>query len=306
LEEDRKIQVGTSVRAEGSTGADILRRIADDLRLLIELSVEEPDGYLDKWLDHFRSRSPVNCWEKKGCGKDDCPAFGKEDVRCWLVAGTMCGGEVRGEFAKKFEDCTKCDVYQEAVFKDAITEIYEHLLTLTTTLRQNMKKLRTMAVRDPLTGLYNRHYFNETISHEIKTAERHGRELSVIVVDINNFKKINDTYGHLHGDGVLTECARILTDVARESDIVCRFGGDEFIIVTPEVGCDDAHPLTDRIEKELDRWNELYGSDDYELSFSFGCANFIHGSEFHDVIREADQMMYKDKQKRTRTNGKPL
>jgi diguanylate cyclase (GGDEF)-like protein len=287
-----------SERTGEQKGADVLQRIADDLRLLIELSVEEPEGYLDTWLEHFKRQSPVRCWEKKGCGKDDCPAFAKEDVRCWLVAGTMCGEQAKGEFAKKFESCTKCDVYQEAVFADAVTEIYEHLLTLTTTLKHNMKKLHTMAVRDPLTGLYNRHYFNETISREIKTAERHGRELSVIVVDINDFKRINDKYGHLHGDGVLIECARILSEVTRDSDIVCRFGGDEFIIVTPEVGCDEYHPLTERIEKELVKWNETYGSDDYELSFSFGCANFIHGSDFHDVIGEADLMMYKDKQKR--------
>jgi len=298
LGDDGKYPYAQSGCADNATVDNILRKIAGDLRLLIELSISEPEGYLDKWLEHFKGNNPIRCWERKGCGKEDCPAFHKEDMRCWLVAGTMCGGKVTGEFAKKFESCTQCDVYQETVFTDAVTEIYEHLLTLTTNLKVNVSKLRDMAIRDPLTGLYNRHYFNETITREIKSAERHGKKLSIIMVDINDFKKINDTYGHLHGDGVLMECAKILMDVSRETDIVCRFGGDEFIIVTPEVGCDDSHPLIARIDETLKEWNENFGSEDYELSFSFGCANFIEGSELHAIIMEADHMMYRDKKKR--------
>jgi len=278
--------------------SEALRRIAEDLRLLIELSVEEPDGYLDKWLERFRLQNPVRCWEKKGCGRLGCPAYGNPDSRCWLIAGTMCGGEVKGDFAKKFSDCTMCDVYEEAVLGDAVTEIYEHLVTLTTNLKQSVHRLRTMAVRDPLTGLYNRNYFNETISREIKAVERYGRALSIIIVDIDNFKRINDTYGHLHGDGVLRECAGILQWMARSSDIVCRFGGDEFLVVTPEVACDEDHPLVERIEAALAEWNESYGSAGYELSFSFGCANFSDGRELHEVIMEADRKMFEDKRRR--------
>jgi diguanylate cyclase (GGDEF)-like protein len=306
LGEEEKRQPGTGECSEDLAGAKILRRIADDLRYLIELSVEEPEGYLDKWLEHIRGQNPINCWERKKCGRNGCPAYENTDSRCWLIAGTMCGGEVRGEFAKKFGNCTKCDVYQDAVFVDAITEIYEHLLTLTTNLKQNVQKLRNMAIRDPLTELYNRHYFNETITREIKAVERYDREISVIILDINNFKQINDTYGHLHGDGVLKACADILAKVVRTSDIVCRFGGDEFLIVTPEVECNGAHPLVGRIEEALAEWNETYERVGYDkLSFSYGCANYLHGGELLDVIREADRLMYIDKQKKAsvRNNG---
>jgi diguanylate cyclase (GGDEF)-like protein len=207
----------------------------------------------------------------------------------------MCGGKVQGEFALKYKSCTECDVYRDAVFSDPAVEIYEHLVTLVHSLRATQDRLKTMATRDLLTGLYNRNYFNETIAREIARARRHRENISVIMIDIDNFKQINDTYGHLHGDGVLRECAGILTRAVRTSDILCRFGGDEFLIITPERDCSRNEIVVGRINSLLDEWNRDFGSADYQLSLSIGCAVWRQEGDLLSVVGEADKRMYEQK-----------
>ncbi len=95
-----------------------LRNLSHDLRLFIELSLRETDAAWEEWLKLILKESDVKCWEKKNCSKKDCPVYFNPYMRCWLTAGTMCGGKAQGEFAVKYKSCTECDVYQEAVFKD--------------------------------------------------------------------------------------------------------------------------------------------------------------------------------------------
>lgn len=162
-------------------------------------------------------------------------------------------------------------------------------------LRSSYDHYRTLATRDSLTGLYNRHYFNEIIYKEIERAKRYGQKLSIVTVDIDNFKHMNDTYGHQHGDGVLRECASILNRAIRSSDILCRFGGDEFMIVTPETDCTANNALISRINRYVSEWNEHMSSPGYELSLSMGCAVWEHGKDLMAVMREADILMYEEK-----------
>jgi diguanylate cyclase (GGDEF)-like protein len=286
--------------------AESLRQIAHDIRLFVELSLHEDDAKWEDWLPLVVKELGVKCWEKKKCAKEGCPAYKNTKVRCWLVAGTMCGGKVQGEFALKYKSCTECDVYQESVFVSPITEIYEHLITLVHNLKTTQDRLKTMATRDLLTGLYNRNYFNETITREIEKAKRYGENLSIIMIDIDKFKYINDTYGHLHGDGILKECASILRKAVRGSDILCRFGGDEFVIVTPETDCRGNNAVVSRINGFISKWNEEYSSPGYELSFSIGCSILKKGKNLLDALHEADILMYENKRKKTmKRNGKP-
>jgi len=275
-----------------------LKKIADDIRVFIELSLHETDASWEEWLQRVIQESEVNCWERKDCARKDCPAYMNTSARCWLTAGTMCGGKVQGEFALKYKNCQECDVYQELAFKNPVAEIYEHLITLVHSLKATQDKLKTMATRDLLTGLYNRNYFNETINREIERARRNREDLSVIIIDIDKFKQINDTYGHLHGDGVLKECANILSSAARKSDILCRFGGDEFLIITPKRGCSDNDALISRIKRNVSQWNNEYGSADYKLSLSMGCSACHKDRSLLEAISEADKMMYENKKKK--------
>jgi diguanylate cyclase (GGDEF)-like protein len=183
----------------------------------------------------------------------------------------------------------------DLLYKTLVSEIYDHLTILVQSLKSSQEKYRHLATRDLLTGLYNRYYFNETIVRDIEKAKREDERLSFIVLDINDFKKINDTFGHLHGDGVLKECAAILKRSVRKSDFLCRYGGDEFVIVTPATECESNDELMGRIRENLDNWNRQYASIGYDLSFSMGCAVWEKGLDLMDVMHEADQAMYEDK-----------
>lgn len=273
-----------------------LRSLADDIRMFIEISLHDDDFDLEKWLFSISHATPIRCWEIKHCSKTSCPAYKNENVRCWLEAGTMCEGGVKGEFALKYKSCTECNVYQAAVFENPMAEIYEHLITLIHSLKGTQDKLRNLATRDLLTGLYNRNYFNETISREIEYARRNKRLVALIMIDVDNFKQINDTYGHLHGDGILKECAEILTRATRKSDIVCRYGGDEFLIVTSMSGDgDDTAGIVSRIRQYIAGWNAEFGTADYGLSLSIGCATMAEDAHLTDALHEADRLMYEDK-----------
>ena len=120
----------------------------------------------------------------------------------------------------------------------------------------------------------------------------------MIIIDIDNFKFINGTYGHLHGDIVLRACADLLEKCARNSDFLCRYCGDEFIIVTPMQTCEENNLLFSRIDKSLEDWNASYATFDYNLSMSIGCAVWEEGKDIIDVLHEADKKMYLNKQKK--------
>lgn len=107
-------------------------------------------------------------------------------------------------------------------------------------------KLAEQAVRDPLTGLYNRRFFDEALSQNIETARRYGRELSLVIFDLDDFKVVNDSRGHQAGDAVLKKFALLLQNTARKADIVCRIGGDEFAVILPETGPHKARKFTER------------------------------------------------------------
>jgi len=278
-----------------------LQVIAQDIRSFIDLSLKEPDESWQEWAEVAMKNATVRCWEKKNCEKHDCPAFKKDEVRCWLTAGTMCGGKVQGVFAVKYESCKECEVYQAAVFQDPVTEIYEHLITLVHSLRETQEKLMTLATKDALTGASNRNFFNEIIMNEIQRTKRYGNSFSIVMLDIDNFKQINDQLGHLQGDRILKECAAVLSKCIRTSDILVRYGGDEFVIVTPGTDSGDCAALMSRVKNEINAWNEKHGGADCELSVSVGCAMFQAGSDLMEVIQEADRNMYLNK---NRLNGK--
>src|SRR5690606_26583206 len=101
------------------------------------------------------------------------------------------------------------------------------------TYRQKYEALRAQVTRDPLTGVHNRGFFDETLHAQVAAARRSRAPLTVMIVDVDRFKLINDTYGHSEGDRALREIAQTLARVARTSDVVCRYGGEEFCLILP-------------------------------------------------------------------------
>jgi diguanylate cyclase (GGDEF)-like protein len=156
--------------------------------------------------------------------------------------------------------------------------------------------LREQSLRDPLTGLYNRRYLSETLEREIARAERENLPLSVIISDIDNFKRINDTYGHQTGDLFLVEIARLMNKNARRSDIVCRYGGEEFLLVLPGTNVESAAKRADEIRRKCMQLHLRQDEHDMQVSMSFGVATYpTHGSEADEIIIKADQALYLSK-----------
>jgi diguanylate cyclase (GGDEF)-like protein len=111
------------------------------------------------------------------------------------------------------------------------------------------------AMRDWLTGLHNRRYFEETLADHVEAARRYSRELSLVLFDIDHFKQVNDTGGHETGDEVLRQFAGLLKSTARKADIVCRYGGDEFAVILPETGKQHTERFVERVSLALAKYD---------------------------------------------------
>jgi diguanylate cyclase (GGDEF)-like protein len=159
-------------------------------------------------------------------------------------------------------------------------------------------RLRDQSIRDALTGLFNRRYLEETLARELDRAERTSRPLGLLVIDIDHFKRLNDTYGHDAGDAALAEVGRLLGRSFRSSDIACRYGGEEFVVVLPEAARGFAATRADSLRqavKEL-RLNAR-GAPIQTLSVSIGVAHFPDdGRTPEDLVRAADVALYAAKE----------
>jgi diguanylate cyclase (GGDEF)-like protein len=158
------------------------------------------------------------------------------------------------------------------------------------------KDLRDQAIHDPLTGLLNRRYFNNTLSKEVERSERYGHTLAFLMADVNGFKEINDRYSHHTGDRVLQEVADLLQENVRNADAVIRYGGDEFLVVMPETNGDSIN-VVERLKYKLDEWNERSDLLDSPLTLAMGVSHWHSDQDrsVEDALKEADKKMYEDK-----------
>ncbi len=152
------------------------------------------------------------------------------------------------------------------------------------------QKLQQQSITDGLTGIKTRRFFWEALSSEWKRASRSGRPFSVVLVDLDKFKEVNDSLGHLEGDLVLARVGRLLEQKCRQSNVVARYGGDEFIILMPETGIEQAQVLAERLRLWVATDAML---EEHHITGSFGVASFpVHGFSMEDLIRVADAGMY--------------
>ena len=149
--------------------------------------------------------------------------------------------------------------------------------------------------RDALTGVYNRTYLDQFLGREFDNSTRHKWPLSVAFADLDNFKSINDNFGHQAGDRVLQATARILRGNTRESDMIARYGGEEFVVVLPATDAETARSICERIVMAFRNTGHVIGSDHATVTISIGCAT--HGTQTHfdniaDLVKAADQALY--------------
>ena len=155
------------------------------------------------------------------------------------------------------------------------------------------REAQRLSVTDPLTGAGNLRHMTTTLAREVERATRFGRPLSLLLLDLDHFKNVNDTYGHTVGDAVLRELARRLAGCVREVDIVARYGGEEFVVVTPETDIVGAEHLAARICEAVREEPFVVGSDVVMVTVSVGIATLpMHGTVSGDLVRAADEGRY--------------
>jgi diguanylate cyclase (GGDEF)-like protein len=155
-----------------------------------------------------------------------------------------------------------------------------------------------MATLDRKTQLYNHGFFKNRLVEEIERAERYKSDLSLIMMDLDHFKNVNDTYGHIVGDDVLIEVAGTIKTHIRSFDIPARFGGEEFTVILPETDNRCALIVAERLRKAVEKLHFNVSSRSFSITVSIGVANFTHSSNITDdmFIEQADRALYYAKQ----------
>lgn len=225
-----------------------------------------------------------------------CPHVGDSRLGSALCLPMSAGGEVLGFLYLRCQDDPA--LYDEAEIearRRLAGETAERISVNLANIRLR-ERLRGQSVRDPLTGLFNRRYLEETLQRELKRAERAGRAFALMVIDIDHFKSLNDTAGHALGDEVLRQIGVVLRENCRGSDVACRFGGDEFVValfdITPEQAKSRAEAIRD-LAGRIRAPGPLRGET---LSISVGVALYPgDGSGEEELLGAADRALYRAK-----------
>lgn len=165
-------------------------------------------------------------------------------------------------------------------------------------IRRKNEELEKLSTTDGLTGLYNRRHFEEIMAREETRAQRYGHPMSMVMVDINNLKRVNDHFGHAKGDVIIQETAQLLRSACRASDVLARYGGDEFVILLPETPEEGASALASRIREAESQWNLSNLDADLTLDLAIGYASTENGATLVEALSQADANMYEDKVQR--------
>lgn len=157
--------------------------------------------------------------------------------------------------------------------------------------------LYQQSIADPLTGVLNRRGLERALELELTRHRRYGQELTVVILDLDYFKGMNDRFGHVGGDAILIAVARFLTGQLRKNDVIGRFGGEEFVLLLPHIDMDDAAPVVERLCQSLAEYRGLLPEVEFSVTASFGvsAARGRRSVELSDLLTEADSALYRAK-----------
>ena len=254
----------------------------------------------------------VRCVEAKNCGERSCPSYYSENLKCWLKnipPGFFIEGEDPEIYRETITACLRCEVFPSSallvvrsvekgkvVSRENAVPISnlasEAALALeVVSLYDNMK---IMAVTDGLTGLYNHREFYQSLRRELERARRYRHTLSLLMIDVDDFKQFNDRFGHPAGDFALRKIAELLRKCARTTDIIARYGGEEFTVILPESTPGGALMVAERIKSEVAEHNFISNaSDPVHLTVSIGIYSSERGEVTEDqIVSLADEASY--------------
>lgn len=182
------------------------------------------------------------------------------------------------------------------IFNEVSLPFYQELAIETSKTLERSRQysiLKELSFLDELTGLYNRRFLNIILEKEVKRSERYGGHFSLVIADMNNFKKVNDLYGHLKGDEILKEVAGVIKSRLRSSDIPARYGGDEFAIILYETNRENATKIMNDINKRI---RKLEFNFEFQISLAFGISTYPESArDIKNLIELADKDLYSNK-----------
>jgi diguanylate cyclase (GGDEF)-like protein len=261
---------------------------------------------LAAWGDEageFTDFAPEQCWAlRRGrphavgddaanlpCGH--APAVPTDGYQCLPL---MADGEMLGIL--HLRGLTASDAHGLVARHRLATAVAERIGLALATLRMQVR-LRDQSIRDPLTGLYNRRYLEESLDRELQRADRQDQPLSVIMLDLDHFKRFNDTFGHQAGDALLREVGRYLTTHIRDDDFACRYGGEELTLILPGATLAAAEARAEALRQGLRDLTILHQRRVLgPITASIGVATFTqHGDTAEALLRAADSSLYRAK-----------
>ncbi len=160
---------------------------------------------------------------------------------------------------------------------------------------QYYETIYRMTITDGLTGTYNKRYLLDTLEREIPRAKRHQRPLSMVMFDIDHFKRINDGFGHLAGDFVLKELAQLVKSRLRPDDVFARYGGEEFSALLPETRIDGARQIAEDLRLRIEQRGFVFENETLPVTVSLGCSELNADMDVTGLIKTADQKLYEAK-----------
>lgn len=215
------------------------------------------------------------CSEVKNCGEIDCPAYHGKNPRCWVQRGGACGEPGSGEAGDRRQECALCPLFGgtalvvvrqvpdgRAITPETVRPVATMVAeaSLAIEIVEMYESLRRLSVTDGLTGLLNHREFYQVLGRELERARRYQHPVSLMMIDVDDFKAFNDRYGHLAGDLALKKVASLLRGCVRSTDFVARYGGEEFAVILPESPESGALMLAERIRTEIGA-HRFVGSD---------------------------------------------
>lgn len=289
-----------------SCNADLVRNIARSVKHDKGPAIIEGESIFEN-LYIFSSSSPILGWDLSYAVPGDIYSREMRSLRNRMIAAILAitlisAGVILfisyrisrpivalSQASKDIIDFDYTSSLDVAYTGDEIGELAKNFETM-------RRKIKDMVVTDHLTGIYNRRYFMKALESEINRAERMESQLCCLLMDIDHFKTVNDSFGHLCGDEVLKRVGQLLRETVREYDIVARYGGEEFVIILPETTKQEGFEIAERIRKALERENVSCEKGEAKFTVSIGVSSLEGKACTPDIlINRADTALYQAK-----------
>jgi diguanylate cyclase (GGDEF)-like protein len=319
--EDTDSDGGSLIRIPGWNGNSLLARTIWTNNYLLSLSLNEHTHVLEdrtllgegtSFLLPLIRKNGRKCSEVKSCGNVQCSSYPTSNPRCWVEHSEDCTANNHVPPEERRRACVQCEMFSpiallalrnrpesRKISRETIVPVVNlaNEASLALEMVDLHEQMRKMSITDGLTGLFNHREFYQQLRRELERARRYRHTVSLLIIDVDDFKRFNDRFGHLAGDLALRKIADLLRHCARATDVVARYGGEEFAVILPESTASGALMLAERIKTEVAVHNFLpQVPGEVHLTVSIGIYTAEEGAVSEDqLVGYADQATYSAK-----------